>query len=77
MSHTIIKTKEMKIKETIERECCQYYDMKILSDGKAKGDYRFCKHCGRYWRHYRKLDDMNADFYPEPWPWENERMNKC
>lgn len=39
----------MKIKETIERECCQYKDLKPVLGSKQWGinyDLMFCIHCG-------------------------------
>lgn len=42
----------MKIKETIERECCQPNDMKIIS-----GIFRECIHCRQVWKRSKKLDE--------------------
>ena len=43
----------MKIKETIERECCAYEDLKLYA-GVNRGKYKnlklwFCRHCGQIW----------------------------
>jgi hypothetical protein len=46
---------KMRIKETIERECC---DFRLdLRRAPAYGpDYRFCVHCGQIWKRRRILD---------------------
>lgn len=48
----------MKIKETVERECCAYpKDLKPYK-GIAEKDvkYMFCVHCGQIWGWNRKMD---------------------
>jgi len=41
----------MKIKETIERECCEGKDLVPMPDQPTpKRIYFFCKYCGRHWR---------------------------
>ena len=48
----------MKIKETIERECCTYDDLKpyrgvvtsIKPELLKNYNLRFCKHCGQIWQ---------------------------
>lgn len=43
----------MKIKETIERECCQTQDLKKYRGEQANDTpwlgLRFCTHCGQLW----------------------------
>jgi len=50
----------MKIKETIERDCCQEQDLKkYLALGHNKipgGDPQFCIHCGQVWIKTREPD---------------------
>lgn len=53
----------MKIKETIERECCASSDLlqyngKVNTKEWASGNkyFRFCKHCGQIWRSTKVMD---------------------
>lgn len=52
----------MKIKETVERECCQAKDLKPYRGSmtkelkKYKDDLFFCIHCGRIWRETTRMD---------------------
>ena len=46
----------MKIKETIERECCQSKDLRPLIGSRSIGlikysEYKFCMHCARHKYH--------------------------
>lgn len=52
----------MKIKETIERECCQNQDLKkYRGDGfKAFHDVHFCSFCGQLWHWKRLPGEMDA-----------------
>lgn len=44
------KETAMKIKETIERECCQRDDRKPYRGAQNQhGKYFFCVHCGQIW----------------------------
>ncbi len=73
----------MKIKQTIERECCEPADL-VLMLGSPDGQiYRFCKYCGRYWCSdtYLSCSDGNDDKVltegekrPIPFPWEGKRI---
>jgi hypothetical protein len=44
----------MKIKETIERECCERKDLKPTIAYNKK--WQFCVHCGQLWRWDREFD---------------------
>lgn len=52
----------MKIKETIERNCCEHRDLKpyrgLMSPMLEKyvKDLYFCVHCGKVWRHTTQMD---------------------
>lgn len=53
----------MKIKETVERECCQFLDLHKYSgeilevENKEIRKYLyFCRHCGQIWRKTRQGD---------------------
>ena len=68
----------MKIKETIERECCHpSRDLMAFAEHCAEaGKYRWCKHCGRWWTTERRMDaagGMDSELVKMPWPWEAER----
>lgn len=59
----------MKIKETIERECCSAVsDFKPNRGPKIPGEHmpsvRFCVHCGTLWTMYRAPGDMDSAFHP-------------
>lgn len=49
----------MKIKETIERECCQAADMKpyrgLVGRGLSLCNPRVCVHCGQVWFTVREM----------------------
>lgn len=62
----------MKIKETIERDCCDSSkDLKRLPGCPGHLDYYFCEHCGHWWY---KTQDTNENgervVKPITWPWE-------
>lgn len=52
----------MKIKETVERECCQPRDLKPFKGlvtkalNSSRKDLFFCVHCGRIWRETARMD---------------------
>jgi hypothetical protein len=65
----------VKIKETIERECCdERKDLKPLP-GCPKAprlQFLFCVHCGRWWEELTRTDGAGSrETYlaPLPWPW--------
>lgn len=49
----------MKIKETIERDCCSSGDLKryngVLQTSTRREHY-FCIHCGQVWKEVSKMD---------------------
>jgi len=66
----------MKIKETIERDCCHpSKDLKpLLGPNKPNGQsWLFCTYCGRHWYDYgmgREPDSTPQGLEPLTWPWE-------
>lgn len=55
---------KMKITETIERECCQEIDLKIVTASmfsplipSCYNNTRFCIHCGQIWVDERYTDE--------------------
>ncbi len=68
----------MKIKVTIERDCCARDDLVILGTGETRAighDYWFCKFCGRHWTTESIADGSgyNSTVMKKlPWPWEDE-----
>lgn len=64
----------MKIKETVERDCCMTRDLKNLPHA-FQVRYMFCIHCGRHWTDERFCDaagSMDTRLVPCPWPWEKQ-----
>lgn len=57
----------MKIKETIERECCQVHDLKPFgTQPQPAPDYAFCKFCGKGFH----LSEDKKIWNPLGFPWE-------
>lgn len=64
----------MKIKETLERECCDFnrddirpYRGKVNESEMRIGlprDMKFCRHCGQVYGFYRVAGDMEATYHP-------------
>lgn len=53
----------MKIRETIERECCKPQDLKPVEGSPSSGrvpEYKFCVYCGAYWRVVAFTDPAGA-----------------
>ena len=62
----------MKIKEVIERECCQNRDLKVITGHPVGCPYYFCVHCGKHWHYERYMDaagspDSRLTSLPLPW----------
>lgn len=58
----------MKIREVIERDCCDYKtDLVYLPNSL----YYFCKHCGRHFVHNGGSEPESPGIQPLPWPWED------
>lgn len=52
----------MKIKETIERECCQSQDLKPYKGDKSfNPQFKFCVHCGQKFELTRKYNGYDYD----------------
>jgi hypothetical protein len=68
----------MKVKETVERECCDPRKDIVAVPGHPKGQWLgFCKHCGRHWEEESEWDGVesasNMKRIPFPWePFRNE-----
>lgn len=63
----------MKIKQTIERECCNVRDDLVRLVGSPCGRrYYFCKHCGRHFEDHGGSEPEAKGIQPLPWPWEEE-----
>ena len=67
----------MKIKETIERECCQAADLAAFTtetrlDGMTCRSryFRWCRHCGRHWQDHGGSEPEAKGWQPIAWPWE-------
>lgn len=66
----------MKIKETIERECCEVKDLRrMTNEGRPVGrPYFFCIHCGRHWEdlgmEITPGSDLPSGLQRMAWPWE-------
>lgn len=66
----------MRIKETVERDCCQARDLLPIAGTPMIGNnpaYMFCKHCGRhhYFERYNDGIDSNSRAYASlKLPWE-------
>ena len=61
----------MKIKETIERECCDpKKDLHSLSEFPQGRPYYFCKHCGRHWEDTGGTEPESIGLRSLPFPWE-------
>ena len=65
----------MKITETIERDCCEFKDLKpykgyVLSEENGKPrKLMFCQYCGQLWQYVRKMDaagSMDSDLEKVP-----------
>jgi len=50
----------MKIKETLERDCCEVRDMKKYRGEQASESHylglKFCQHCGQLWYETSRMD---------------------
>ena len=48
----------MKISETIERDCCQYSDLKEYCGEYTASvrDFKFCQYCGQLWTTEQEQD---------------------
>jgi hypothetical protein len=65
----------MKIRETKERECCAFGDLKPVEGSPKRGqvyDYVFCQHCGARHRMFTFTDPAGASDWgykkiPESW----------
>lgn len=58
----------VKIKETIERDCCQSKDLKTCHTQMkpapgGKGTVTFCTHCGQLWIWDRLPGDMDSNHH--------------
>lgn len=61
----------MKIKETIERECCDANrDLKRLLGSPTGRPYYFCVHCGGHFEDQGGSEPESPGIQPLPWPWE-------
>lgn len=64
----------MKIKETIERDCCDTRkDLVFMKKDQHHTEYFFCKFCGRHWETERYMDAAGSSdtrLIPIKWPWE-------
>lgn len=56
----------MKITETIERDCCQFADLKPYKGQVEKGSKersrKFCVHCGQQWEWTREPGDIDYGY---------------
>lgn len=55
----------MKIKETIERECCMQHDLKSYLGKFSRAEFdektfKFCVYCGQIWECTRRMDDAGS-----------------
>lgn len=72
----------MKIKETIERECCKPQDLRPVHGTPmsriSQPEYVFCIHCGRHLRQVQVRDDdgPNWEYRPWPMPWNLEPIKE-
>ena len=50
----------MKIKETVERDCCQEQDLKkycgLFKDQLKMFSPKFCTYCGQVWAYHKEAD---------------------
>lgn len=64
----------MKITETIERDCCNYSDLKTYKgigyNKNARYSVLFCPHCGQIWHYIRKPGEMDYGY-------EKADISKC
>lgn len=64
----------MRIKETIERDCCQHIDLVEYKAGYPRKHplpqgLRYCKHCGQWW--CRHADGEWKRIVVTQWQWED------
>ncbi len=75
----------MIVTEKLERDCCQYKDLRPLNgmvnntanrmmNGRNK-EFMFCVHCGRHHEYTRYMDAAGSsewEYRPMKWPWEDK-----
>ncbi len=68
----------MKIKQTIERECCNQRSgdlVELHAEGRPCGrHWWFCKWCGRHFGEERQGEPRETVLVPLSWPWEDEEV---
>lgn len=55
----------MRIKETIERECCEPKDLNSCGSSYGLENWKLkkCSYCNQFWMYKRELGDMDYSFH--------------